>query len=172
MQLAIGLPKSGWLPISISIEGQCFNFKASNVVNDPLSEFLAAAVWCLDADHQMPPVAQGCNSPCFSHKTRGVHFWMEPEWHTLLIHKQDVLNAIRLTFYVHHEGGLDVDDDDFRTSTKTYFESLTPIVFAHTVWLAISDAFNSDGIQRFKSDWGRPFSHDLLSDLAALVGES
>lgn len=119
MQLAIGRPVSGWLPVSISIGGHSSSFLASGFVNDPLTEFIAPALWCLDTGYPMPVIEPWMNPPHSEFDARGIHFWLEPAWHSLLLLKVKGSDDIRLRFYVNHTGGLFVDEDDFRTSIKT-----------------------------------------------------
>lgn len=83
MELAIGTPQHGWLPVSLTVGSLHHEFNASNVLNDPFAEFLAAAVWAIDADYSFPVLPPNINQPVVTEDSRCVHLWLEPTWHIL-----------------------------------------------------------------------------------------
>jgi hypothetical protein len=168
MRLEIGCPKAGWLPVSLSIADQWFEFQASNVANDPLTELVMAAVWCLDDDSQLPSLALHLNRPYTEPDLRGVHFWSERAWHSLLTVKADVPNKVGLRFYENHHGGPSLDQIDFRTSTTAVFESLSAAEFAGNVYSSVSETLQFHA-EKFGSKWRTPFPHGLLRDLSTMV---
>lgn len=168
MEIVLGCPRNirSMLPLSISISGKCYRFYASRVLSDPLDELLAAAIWCLDCEYPFPPVDQYRNPPHSRVDARGCHFWREPAWHTLLLIRLQTSDKIGLRFYANHDGGLQVDEDDFRTSTELVIESLRAIEFAREVHRAITDIRRSSVGEFDKLCW---FPHGLLEDLDMMV---
>lgn len=172
MQLAIGCPRNGWLPVVLSIAGESDEFRASAVLNDPLTEFVTAALWCLDTEYQMPSDEAGLNPPHSWPEERGIHFWLEPEWHTLLLLKVKGSEDIRLRFYVNHQGGFQVDENDFRTSTRTIFGSESAIAFARVVYAAVSESLhaNTQAYEDANKRHWPGFPYGLLERLGTMVG--
>ena len=105
----------GWQPVSLRTEAAEFEFNASYVLNDPLYELTTAALWLLK---QISPPLCGNNFRC-------IHFWREPEWHTLHVSRLDSERA-RTTFYEHHEGGGHITLEDLGTA-RNQLESTMPV---------------------------------------------
>lgn len=63
-QIAIGQPHAGWLPLTISLAGEVYEYDASNVLNDPLAELAEAAASLVGAG----PVRES------------IEIWLEPAY--------------------------------------------------------------------------------------------
>ena len=150
------------MPFSISIGGRCVKFRASNVANS-LSDLLFAAVWSIAPDYSFPTSPTGANMPYNTPNQRAAHFWLESEWHTLLVEKLDGHN-IDLWFAVGHEGGLVVDANDIATTHLTLCGNEPALVFANTVYLAI-DRLLKTAASELAEHWRQPFPYAVFCDL-------
>jgi hypothetical protein len=172
MNLAIAPPHHGWLPVTLEVDARQFSFGASNVVNDPASELLAAALWLAAPDNPLPPVNHNVNPPYVDDDVRGVHFWLEPVWHTLLIQRLDNGTDARFVFYDNHDGGLIIGPDNFRTSKQTLFDRLPISEFCIAVHQSLTDIADKMAPALYDRHWGRPFSQSHLVRLGAVLAGS
>jgi len=158
------------LPVSLSIGDESFQFRASSVLNDPLMEFVTAALWCLDSGYEIPNPDYGVNPPYALPYERGIHFWLEPEWHSLLLLRVKNSDDIQHRFYENHRGGFGVGENEFMTSTRTICGSETAISFASAVHTAVTESLKSDpgAYENPKKNWHR-FPYRLLRDLEGMV---
>ena len=168
MQLKLGAPRKGWLPVHIEIGGRYYDFRASHVVNDPISDFLTAAIWCVAPDYQIPLPRAGHNEPYTQELARSVHFWMEPVWHSLLVERHPTTTQIDLWFYSNHEGGLYVEEHHLNTAAITPSEQMPAADFSQLVFTAVDSATRLAGAT-FEHNWYAPVNYALLTDLQALV---
>ena len=168
MQITIERPRHGWLPVSLDISNQQFEFRASSVVNDPPSEFLTVALWIVAPEQPLSDVSPNTNPPSADEDTRGVHFWLEPAWHTLLVQRLDNRTDVRLTFYQNHDGGLFVGPDDFRTSERTLFDRCSVYSFAHMIYAMLASIRHETDSELSTRDW-HPSSDLHLQQLANLL---
>lgn len=80
-EITFDVPSHGWLPVQLRIDGKQFEFAASDVLNDPVSEIANACVQLL------------CGSTNLT-----TNWWLEPAWHTLKFEKQTHNSGLRVTF--------------------------------------------------------------------------
>jgi hypothetical protein len=166
MDLKLDIPHYGWLPLSITIFERQYQFGASNVVNDPLSEFLAVALWLVAPHEPLPDIGPNLNPPFTDDDVRGVHFWLEPVWHTLLVQRLQNRTHVRLLFHEDHEGGLFVGPDDFRYSELTLFDRISVSRFVHMISTSLASIRNNMSTQLYDRHWRHPFSDAHLRILA------
>jgi len=164
MDLKLDHPRHGWLPVSLTISGKLCQFRASNVVNDPLSKFLAVALWLAAPDEPLPEIPSSLNPPFTETDVRCIHFWLEPVWHTLLV--QRLPTRVRLVFYEDHPGALSVGPHDLRGSARTLFDRTSVSQFATTLYTSLASIRHGMAPALYDQHWGRPFSEAHLKSLA------
>lgn len=154
------------LTVSIQIADRHYRFWASNVVNDPLSELLMAAIWLVDPALPLPDLPARLNPPIADDDTRSVHFWREPAWHTLAIQKLDNATDVRFLFYEDHEGSLSVTPDDLRYSVHTAFDQSTIVEFARQVYRETQSLLLKTPLAVQERCWGCALARELYHTLA------
>ncbi len=100
------------------------------------------ALWLVAPGEPLPIVPPYLNQPFTDDDTRGVHFWLEPIWHTLLVQRLPNTDDVRLIFYEEHMGGLCVCPDDFRFSKQTLFDRVSVSRFVNLIYTSFVSVRN------------------------------
>lgn len=169
MELAIGTPQHGWLPVSLTAGSLHHEFNASNVLNDPFAEFLAAAVWAIDADYSFPVLPPNINQPVVTEDSRCVHLWLEPTWHTLGLKRLPDSVELHATLSLNTHSVLRVQEEDLRNSEATYFDRISAERFAALVQNAVQSLYFGAAAAEFDLHWRREVDRIQFQYLSTMI---
>ena len=169
MEMSIGTPRHGWLPISMTLGSKRHDIRASNVLNDPFAELLAAAVWAVDGDYRFPVVPANVNQPIVTSDSHCVHLWLEPVWHTLRLSRVADPTHLQVTLFLNHDSVSRVHEDDLRNSEATEFDMVPVQRFATTVHNAVKSLCFDTSTSDFDQHWRRDVDRGQFDHLSALI---
>ena len=150
IQIAFRAPSNGWLPVELRIGDDRFEFAASSVLNDPVTEIANAGVQLLTGSSSLT-----------------TSWWLEPSWHTLSLNTEPNDSEVKITFsYMADENRSNPESE--HTVTADIYE------FCQTLCQSLRSLRKSVVPQEFasRSGWGKPFPDDKLNLLRRLVKES
>ena len=143
------MPTHGWLPVELQLDDRCFEFAASDVLNDPVSEIANAGVQLLSG------------STCLS-----TNWWLEPSWHTLRLNTQSDKSNVTITF------GYLADENQLNPESE-HAIILNVREFCRAVLRSLRSLRQSIDLDEYASDsgWGKPFPDDKLELLHNLIAQ-
>lgn len=169
MNLSFGKARHGWLPVQLTVDSTVFEILASRLWNDPVNEFLAAAIWVLEPDFVPSTPSFKADPPLSGGDFRCAHLCEERRWHTLKIRRVERSDLLWLTFYVDHYSVSQVYEDELRFARFPLFEYLTAASFVRAVHDATVDVLKNHTLTEWDKKWGRPVDWSLFAHVSALV---
>lgn len=136
--ITIGTPRHGWLPVELSIAGATYEFAASYVLHDPMSELATACLHLLNGTD-----------------IETVRFWLEPEWYVL-----DLIPCSTSTMLAKFSL-LANEDDKMPESAKSVVIDI--VAFCHLVAKVLRNIGDELGPDRYLECAGRVFPNTTIS---------
>ncbi len=140
--ISFGPSQWGWLPIELELDDHLYSFKASEILNNPIAEFLHAARNILD----------GCDSGSV------INMWREPGWHSLILEPA----ADGGTVYI----SLLWNEDESLANPKACYESTaTAVEVVRAIVVALEKVISQRDAYEVCSGWNSP---DPMTELAEI----
>ena len=147
--ITFGVPEHGWLPVKLQLDGELFDFDASDVLNDPVTEIANAAVQLLRG---------------FSRLT--TNWWLEPHWNTLLMCASNTQSDLTITLGC-------LADENQCDPVSEHSVTLDLRGFCCIIHESLQALRGSTTLAEYAADsgWGRPFPQDKLDLMQRLLAE-
>lgn len=146
--IMFGMPRHGWLPVNLSISNKNYEFSASYILGDPVSDLTDAVFGLLKGD-----------------SSATVRFWLEPEWNILALVRSNHSTAT-VTF-------TSLADDDGQSPNTPISTTIDTIEFCRLVAWRLRDMYHRVGGDRYESAKcaGRTFPYSTISSIHDLLGD-
>ena len=143
-------PSHGWLPVKLRVGTERFDFAASDVLNDPVTELSNACVQLLSGSSQLT-----------------ANWWLEPAWHTLKFDKTPNNSELEITFGY-------LADENARNPESEYRTTVNTVEFCRSVASALESLLESTGHEEYSSEsgWAKPFPSDKMAILRSLITDA
>lgn len=149
--LKFAYPRYGLLPVEIFIGQESCDFVASNVLNDPIKELVDGILHILR----------------FSDSAI-IHWWLEPDWHTLELKPKFGSNNLEITLYCYH------NQENFLTAQNSLQTVAPTIKVCRCIASSLRTLINDLG-QSYYEDvkaWNREFPNDKIEEIYSEIRQA
>ena len=136
--ISFGPPQCGWLPIELELDDHFYSFKASEILNNPIAEFLFAARNILD----------GCDSASV------INLWREPGWHSLILETAADGSTVYISLLWNQDANL-------ANPEACYESTATAVDVVRAIVAALEKLISETGCEAHEahSGWNSPYPY-------------
>jgi hypothetical protein len=144
-------PTYGSIPVEIFIGQENCKFVASNVLNDPIEELIDGILHIL----RYSDLAI-------------IHWWLEPDWHTLELKTQFDSNNLEITLYCNH------NQEHFLKARKTLQTVAPTIKVCRCIASSLRSLINdiSQSYYEGSKAWNRKFPNRKIEEIYSILRQT